>query len=104
MNEPLTLMVTGLFGGILGAVFFGGLWWTIRKGVASAQPAFWFLGSLLVRMSIVLAGFYVVGHEHWERLVACLLGLLMARFVVTHLTRPTLETQPASGLEGSDAP
>ena len=104
MNEPLTLVVAGLFGGMLGAAFFGGLWWTIRKGVASAQPAFWFLGSLMVRMSIVLAGFYFVGQGRWERLVSCLLGFLMARLAVTYLTRPTLETQLPAGLEGSDAP
>ena len=103
MNEPLTLVVAGLLGGMVGTAFFCGLWWTIRKGVASAQPAVWFLGSLLLRMSIVLTGFYFVGHGRWERLVACLLGFLTARFAVTHLTRPTLETQFSAGLEGSDA-
>ena len=104
MNEPLTLVVAGLMGGMLGAVFFGGLWWTIRKGVTSSQPAIWFLGSLLARMSVVLAGFYFVGHGRWERLVACLLGFLLARFAVTYLTRPALGTQLPLGLETSDAP
>ncbi len=103
MNEPLTLMWAGLLGGMLGAVFFGGLWWTIRKGVTSSQPAFWFLGSLLLRMSVVLAGFYFVGHGQWERLVACLLGFLVARFAVTYLTRPAPGTQFLLGLEASDA-
>ena len=104
MNESLTLVGAGLLGGMLGTAFFGGLWWTIRKGVASALPALWFLGSLLLRMSVVLAGFYFVGHGHWERLVACLVGFVMARFVVTCLTRPILETRFPSGLEGNDAP
>ena len=36
-------------GALLGVFFFGGLWWTVQKGVASERPAFWFLGSLLVR-------------------------------------------------------
>ena len=103
MNETLMLVVAWMGGGALGTIFFGGLWWTIRKGVASAQPALWFLGSLLLRMSVVLAGFYFVGHGHWERLVACLLGFLVARFAVTYLTRPARETPFPSGLEGSDA-
>ena len=57
-------------GVLLGAIFFGGLWWTVRKGVSSEQPAFWFFGSLLLRMSIALAGFYFVSDGHWERLAA----------------------------------
>jgi F1F0 ATPase subunit 2 len=104
MNELLTLGAAGLLGGMLGAAFFGGLWWTIRKGTISAQPALWFLGSLLLRMGVVLAGFYYVGQGRWERLVACLLGFLLARLAVTHLTRPILETRLPLGLEGSDAP
>ena len=60
--------------GLLGVIFFGGLWWTVQKGVASEAPAFWFLGSLLLRTSLILAGFYLVSLGHWSRLVACLLG------------------------------
>ncbi len=68
MNETLMLVVAGVTGLVLGAIFFGGLWWTVRKGVSSPRPALWFLGSTLLRMSIVLAGFYFVGRGHWERL------------------------------------
>ena len=49
MNEVLTLALALLAGVALGAVFFGGLWWTVRKGVSSKHPALWFLGSLLLR-------------------------------------------------------
>ena len=41
-----------LAGALLGAFFFGGLWWTVQKGVASERPALWFLGSLLLRTGI----------------------------------------------------
>jgi len=87
MNETLILMLAWAAGVLLGMVFFGGLWWTIRKGLSSTQPALWFFGSLLVRMSITLTGFYFVSGVHWERLVLCLLGFIMARLVVTWLTR-----------------
>ena len=60
MNETLTLVLALVAGVVLGAMFFGGLWWTVRKGVSSKQPALWFLGSLLLRMGIALAGFYFV--------------------------------------------
>jgi F1F0 ATPase subunit 2 len=69
-------------------MFFGGLWWTVRKGVSSRQPALWFFGSLLLRMSLALAGLYVVSGSRWDRLLLCLLGFVTARLAVTWLTRP----------------
>src|SRR5450756_2414570 len=104
MNEFVTLALALVAGLLLGAIFFGGLWWTVRKGVSSKQPALWFFGSLLLRMSIALAGFYFVGRGHWERLLLCLLGFVMARLVVTWLTRPSGENQAPKALKGSHAP
>ena len=104
MNETLTLVLAWVAGVVLGAIFFGGLWWTVRKGVSSKQPALWFFGSLLLRMSIVLAGFYFVSGGHWERLLLCLLGFVMARLVVTWLTRPSGENQTRPAQEASHAP
>ena len=103
MNETLTLVLAWAAGGGLGAVFFGGLWWTVRKGVSSPRPALWFLGSLLLRMSIALAGFYFVGRGHWERLVACLLGFVIARFIVTRLTGPSVNHHHSAAKEASHA-
>ena len=51
MNETLSLVLALVTGVLLGAIFFGGLWWTVRKGVSSKRPALWFLGSLLLRTS-----------------------------------------------------
>ena len=90
MNDYLILAVALFAGLLLGAIFFGGLWWTVRKGVASEQPAIWFLGSMLLRMSIVLVGFYLVGNGQWKRMVACLVGFIIARFIVTMLTAPSV--------------
>ena len=93
MNETLHLMLALVTGVLLGAIFFGGLWWTVQKGVSSKQPALWFFGSLLLRTSITLAGFYFVARGHWERLLVCLLGFIVARLIVTWLTRPSGETK-----------
>jgi F1F0 ATPase subunit 2 len=100
MNETLTLVLAWVTGILLGAMFFGGLWWTVQKGVSSSRSALWFCGSLLLRTSIALAGFYFVALGHWERLLVCLLGFVMARLLVTRLTRatekPTYWVQEAS--------
>ncbi len=93
--NPWTLATAFAAGTVLGAVFFGGLWWTVRRGLASKRPALWFLGSLAVRMGLVLLGFYVVSGGHWERLLACLVGFLFARLVVARVTRLPENRAPA---------
>ena len=74
---------------VLGAIFFGGLWWTVRGGLTTAQPALWFLGSLLLRTCIALGGFFLVAGTAWERWLMCLLGFIVARFAVQWLTHGT---------------
>jgi F1F0 ATPase subunit 2 len=86
MDETLMRAVAGLTGLGLGAMYFGGLWWTVRKGLASPRPALWFLGSLLLRLGLVLAVFYWIGRGHWDRTLICLMGFVLARFLVLRLT------------------
>ncbi|MFC1989805.1 ATP synthase subunit I [Chloroflexota bacterium] len=92
MNEIMSLVLALVTGVLLGVMFFGGLWWTVRKGVSSKRPALWFFGSMVLRISIILAGFYLVTGGHWERLLLCLLGFIIARFIVTQLTRTREKT------------
>ena len=95
MNE-ITILGAALAADVLlGVIFFGGLWWTVRKGVTAKSPALWFLGSSLLRMGIVLAGFYFVARGDWKKLLLCLLGFLIARVVVLRLTRSNKETNHA---------
>jgi F1F0 ATPase subunit 2 len=104
MNEALSLAIAMVTGVLLGVMFFGGLWWTVRKSFSSKQPALWLFGSLLLRMSIALAGFYFVSGGHWERLLVCLLGFVMARLIVTRLTGPPVEDPNAQAKEAVHAP
>jgi len=87
MIDLLSLVFALIAGIMLGAIFFGGLLWTVRKGVSAKHPAFWFFGSMLLRTCIVVLGFYFILGDSWQRLLAGLLGFIVARFVVTRLTR-----------------
>lgn len=104
MPDAPALALAVLSGGGLGAVFFGGLWWTVRKAVAARKPALWFAGSLLLRTGLVLAGFLVVSGDRWDRLLACLTGFVAARLVVTHLTRGRAERPPGPAGGACHAP
>ncbi|MDA3878655.1 MAG: ATP synthase subunit I [Halothiobacillus sp.] len=89
MNETLSLILSLVAGVGLGAVFYGGLWWTVCRGLASPKPALWFIGSLLLRTGVTLGGFYLVSDGLWQRLLLCLLGFVIARPMVTWLARPS---------------
>ena len=85
MNEPLILAGSLLAGVLLGTFFFGGLWWTIQARSPSQWSGLLFSGSLLLRMTVAVTGFYLVSHGEWRKLVACLAGFLIARIAVTRL-------------------
>ncbi len=104
MNETLALLLACAAGGLLGALFFGGLWWTVRKGVSSRQPALWFFASMLLRTSIVLAGFYVVSDGQWRRFVLCLLGFFIAKVIVTRLAGSEPGSRSGRAREAKHAP
>jgi len=104
MNESLGLVVALITGLLLGALFFGGLWWTVREGLSSQRAALWFLGSLLLRMSVTLVGFYLVSGHHWERFLLCLVGFTIARMIVRRLTRHSEQDPSTPLLEARHAP
>jgi F1F0 ATPase subunit 2 len=85
----------------LGVFYFGGLWWTIRRAVASNAPAVWFLGSLLLRTGVVMAAFYWVSQGDWRRLLSCLFGFLVARSAVQRLR--SMPKGPIAPLTGKAA-
>jgi F1F0 ATPase subunit 2 len=85
MSEVSPLLLALALGTTLGALFFGGLWWTVARGTGARHAALWFLLSLLLRTSAATLGFYLVGRGSWERLAACLAGFVLARLIATRL-------------------
>ena len=82
--------------GVLGALFFVGLWWTVRRALATANPTPWFAASLLLRTGLVLAGFYLICAAAWQGVALCLLGFLGARGAIIRLTRVAIDSRNAS--------
>lgn len=104
MDDPLNLALALMAGALLGVVFYGGLWWTVRKAVSSQRPALWFFGSQLARMGVVLVGFYLVADGRWERLVVSLCGFVLARVLVVRFTGPPVEAHDSAAKGASHAP
>lgn len=87
MNETLFMILAFIAGLALGIFFFGGLWVTVKKAVTAKTPAIWFLGSFILRVSVVMLGFYYISPGGWQRLIFSLIGFNIARFVVTQFTK-----------------
>jgi F1F0 ATPase subunit 2 len=104
MPEALAALTAVAAGAGLGAIFFGGLWWTVRRAASSARPAQCIVVSALLRMSMALGGFYLVAGGHWERLLLCLVGFIAARAVVTWLTRLPAPERPTPLPQARHAP
>ncbi|MFZ6030148.1 MAG: ATP synthase subunit I [Chloroflexota bacterium] len=88
-GDVIGLALALFFGLLLGAFYFGGLWWTVQKLSHVRRPTLLFIGSLAVRLALVLAGLYLVAGDQLGRLVACLLGFLLARTLLVVHWRPS---------------
>lgn len=87
MSDYFIMLLALLLGTLLGVIFFGGLWFTVKKGVSAKNPAIWFTSSIILRTSIVISGFYFISKNHWERMLICLLGFIISRSIITKITR-----------------
>lgn len=102
MHEITALLLCWGAGVALGALFFGGLWWTLRKSLNSPRLALWLPASALVRTGITLSGFYaVLISGDWRSLLVCVAGFVMARMVIMRLLRPVAigQAEPVAGVQ-----
>ncbi|MCM4168074.1 ATP synthase subunit I [Arenibacter sp. H213] len=102
MSEVLNLLPALLAGIILGVLFFGGLWYTVRIGLHSKRTTLIFIGSLIIRMAVVVIGFYYVGADSWQKMLACLGGFLIARILITRITKYDKQSKPTFIKEASN--
>jgi F1F0 ATPase subunit 2 len=79
----LTPIISAIAGSLLGLLFFGGLWLTVRYGLSSPRPWLWFLPSLLFRSGVVLAGFAFLAGTGMANLLWCTAGFITAKIIVT---------------------
>lgn len=94
MTEFLQLLFALLEGALLGVLFFAGLWWTVSKLESAKHVALLFLGSMVLRTGIVVLGFYFILGDNWTRLLVGVLGFVIARIIVTRLTRLRYRSKP----------
>ena len=87
MNEIILYVLIFIGGFILGIIFFGGLWLTVKKGVKSKIPAVLFVLSSLIRTAILLLVFYYLIRYDWVFSIFCLIGFILGRYIMVRKIR-----------------
>jgi F1F0 ATPase subunit 2 len=87
MNEIINMLPSLVAGAVLGIIFFGGLWLTIKKALHSKKVALLFVVSFILRMAIVLVGLYYASQNSWQKMLVCLAGFLIARTFMIRITQ-----------------
>ncbi|GAB2784284.1 ATP synthase subunit I [Rhabdobacter roseus] len=81
MSNLFDYLISLAGGLVLGGLYFGGLWLTVKKALTARYPALWLLPSYVLRIGMALAGFYWLSAGAWPRLLVCVAGFLLVRVV-----------------------
>ena len=69
-------------GMLVGALFLGGLWLTIRRGLRSRNPEKLFLISYVARVVLAAAAMLFIAQGDMHRLLLCSTGFILARIAL----------------------
>lgn len=90
-----TTILIGIGSGLLlGLIYFGGLWVTLKKMERWRRPWILVAGSFLLRNVIVLAAFYFLIMQHWSALIAAFIVFMITRQVIVHRTGSPKDQTP----------
>ena len=87
MNDPLALVAAVIVGLGAGLIFYGGLWLTVSRIHTARQPALLFAASFVVRVALALGALWWVSQGSAIRVIAWLVGFIIARPLIFRLTR-----------------
>jgi F1F0 ATPase subunit 2 len=80
---------TAFLGGTaIGLLFFGGLYWAVRKLPSVKRPWLWMTASFWLRIAVAGAAFYAISAGRWERVLVSLVGFLLVRTVMLRKIKP----------------
>jgi F1F0 ATPase subunit 2 len=93
VNELFLGLIPAFAGGIvLGAFFFAGLWFSVRKLNQAKRPGLVLAVSYMLRMITVIGGLFLLTDGDWRRLAAALTAFILVRMLMVRLVGPHAQT------------
>jgi F1F0 ATPase subunit 2 len=104
MNPSINVTIAHLFlsflaGILLGSLYFGGLWYTVRRLPTASRPAMLIIGSFLLRLAPFLAAIYLLAAAHWSNLLSAMAGVLLTRTLLIRRWGP--DRKPVRNTHGN---
>jgi F1F0 ATPase subunit 2 len=94
MHSLSVLLIPFALGGLIGWVYFSGLWETVKRLPEARNAHGLMIFSFAARTLFVLGGFFVLADGQWDRMTAALVGFYIVRVIlVRSLGRPP-QTSP----------
>ena len=101
MIEAVYYLCALLSGVLLGLLYFGGLWLTIKKLIRSKHPALLAMGSFTSRTVICVTAFYLIFRVgDWIGLLVGVAGFFVTKLFMVRHFRTAGHHQPYSLKEG----
>ncbi len=89
MTSGIVEIIAAALAGIaLGCFYFMGLWWTVKKLPSARRPALFNTVSFLLRLAVVLSGFYLILAGGWQVLAVSMLGFIAVRILLVRYLGP----------------
>lgn len=91
------LILAGVAGILAGMLYFGGLWWTVKRMSRFVHPRLALLVSFFARALVALTIIYMAAGGQAAGYIAAMAGFLLARFIAVRRARPERIREAASG-------
>jgi F1F0 ATPase subunit 2 len=88
VGDLLRLVLPAAAGAVIGSLYFGGLWLTVRRLPTLRRPAAFVLASFVLRTGLAALGFVLLLAGEPLRLAVALSGFLLARVLLVRRVRP----------------
>lgn len=85
-----------LGGLVLGLIFYGGLWLTVRRVLTAQQPALLTVSSFVIRTGLTLLGLYWISDGRVDRIAVAMIGFLLMRAILLRRFGPPRLMPPST--------
>ena len=76
------MIIAFIVGILVGSLFFGGLYLTVKKLTSLKYPALFMILSLIVRLVILAGGIYLIMDGGIKNVLSAMAGIILVRFVM----------------------
>jgi F1F0 ATPase subunit 2 len=94
----ITIVIGALSGLMLGVLFYGGLWLTIKAAKKKRQPLPLFAASFIVRSMVTISGLFLLARSGPASMLAAVAAMLLIRTLLVRRIRLSRSAEEAGGI------